>query len=129
MRLLKLSVRITNLPLLDYDLDRYLEKLGACHGVDPFELIYEESSSDPALWPKVTVDDRIAYFVYRITFVDSKEMKNYKSLEAHNFFTSGHVFPPVVKVLNDELVLVFSQVSYTCSCSIAYHYILQIIVH
>ena len=97
--------------LTHQDLNRYKEKIEACRGIDPFELVESECSDDVKLWPKITEVDRIDYFVYQTEFVTKKSMKCFKSLEAHNFFTSDFVFRSLVKELDPDLVLVLGKVS------------------
>ena len=79
----------------------------ACRGIDPYELVESECSENVKLWPKITEVDRLITLFIRLTeFVTKNSMKCLKSLEAHNFFTSGFVFGPRVKELDSDLVLV-----------------------
>jgi len=48
--------------LYRFDLERYKRKIALC-GVDPYELEESECSNDVALWPKITYNDRLDYFV------------------------------------------------------------------
>ena len=92
------------------DLKRYKSKI-ALIGFDPYELTSDDCSDDVALWPKITYNDRLDYFVHQTNFVSKESMKAFKSLEGHNFFTSGFVSTPVVKEVDANLVVVLSKVS------------------
>ena len=60
-------------------------------------------------WPKISEVDRIDYFVYQTEFVTKNSMKCLKSLEAHNFFTSGFIpTRPCVKEVNAILFCNFN---------------------
>ena len=65
--------------LTHQDLDRCNEKIVACGGIDPYELVESECSEDIKLWPKITEVDRIDYFVYQTEFVTKNSMKCLKS--------------------------------------------------
>jgi len=95
--------------LSHFDLDRYYSKIALC-GVDPYELSEEECSQEMELWPKISDVDRMDYFIYQTSFVTKEAMKSLKSLEGHNFFTSGFVLPPLVKEVDPEMVIVLSKV-------------------
>jgi len=98
--------------LSGFDLERYEAKVRVCKNVDPYELPEAECSSDISLWPKISDVDRIDYFVYRMKFCSKESMKALKAIDAHNFFTSGHVSPNLlVKEVSPELVVTLGTVS------------------
>ena len=81
--------------------------------------MYEDLEENRDAWPLVTDVDRMDYLVFRTNFTTKEAMKNYKALEAHNFFTSNFVFPPRPKVLSTERVLLLGKVSgdyVACKC-------------
>ena len=106
--------------LSHFDLERYNENIKLC-GVDPYELRESDTSDDRNLWPKISAIDRTDYFVYQKNFVSKDSMKSLKSLEGHNFFTSGFVFRPRVKKVSSELVVVLGKVSTPRLCSIFFN--------
>jgi len=80
--------------------------------VDPYELPEAECSSHISLWPKMSHVDHIDYFVYRMKFRSKGSMKALKAIDAHDFFTSGHVSPNLlVKDVSPELVVTLETVS------------------
>lgn len=48
------------------------------------------------------------------SFITSKQLKNYKSLEAHNYVTSGWVKEPWVKQAGQNTVIVTEVSALTC---------------
>lgn len=91
---------------------RYKEKIALCDGVDPYELrVGAQAAVDASLLPTVTHVDIINYLVLSTNYVSLDQMKAYKSLDSHNYFTSGWVRNITAKKLPSERVVVLSQVS------------------
>ncbi|KAH7936324.1 hypothetical protein HPB52_021423 [Rhipicephalus sanguineus] len=69
---------------------RYEEKVQMCDGIDPYTLRpHADTTTDVNTLPEVTHGDILNYLVYSSSFATLQEMKAFKSLEAHNYFTSG----------------------------------------
>lgn len=81
---------------------RYCERLKALNlKIDPF--ILEDIGKNKLKWysfkdgngdieyPKIDDIDIYKYFVERLSFYTTNQVKAYKSLESYNFFISGHV--------------------------------------
>lgn len=96
--------------LTHFDRERYEQKIDEC-GCDPYECVWDSLSEETKDWPAVTEVDRMQYLVFTTNFVTKEQMKNYKSLEAHNFLTSGHVFRPRSQILTGDRVLLLGKVS------------------
>lgn len=91
---------------------RYEVKVQMCDNVDPYRLsIGSDATKDADLLPSTTYADILNYIVLTANFVTHEEMKAYKSLDAHNFFTSGWVKGIAVKQLPSKRVIVPSEVS------------------
>lgn len=71
----------------------YEKKLEVCFHIDPYEINYDECDKDWSSFPNIAHGDILNYLVFSTNAVTFKEMKSYKSLEAHNYFTSGFVNP------------------------------------
>jgi hypothetical protein len=97
--------------LVGSDLERYKSKIVLCCGVDPYEVKLSDTMDDAQLWPAVTQVDIINYLCLTTNSVSMQQMKAYKSLDAHNFFTSGFVHPTHGLKLPDSNVLLFGMVS------------------
>ncbi|KAH9374342.1 hypothetical protein HPB48_017541 [Haemaphysalis longicornis] len=54
--------------------------------------------------------DIYGFLVLRTSFITSKQLKNYKALEAHNYDTSGWVIEPWVKQAGQDAVIVVTEV-------------------
>lgn len=93
----------------NFDLQRYEEKIKIC-GFDPYSIKESEYSTDLSLLPNITEVDRLDYFIYNTNFFDKQSMKCLNSLEAHNFFTSGHVYPPQMKEISRDVILILGKV-------------------
>lgn len=91
--------------------DRYVSKVKRCHGIDPLDLRDDEMVRDTSLYPNVEFTDIKDYLVHETSFVTREELKAYKSLESHNFLTSGWVQEPQIRVLPDNNVVVVGKVS------------------
>ncbi|XP_049511551.1 uncharacterized protein LOC125939978 [Dermacentor silvarum] len=93
---------------------RYKEKVGMCDGVDPYQLhVGVDTCSDPEVLLATTYVDIINYLVLSTSYVTLNEMKAYKSLEAHNYFTSGWVRNVAAKRLSSGLIIVLGEVSHS----------------
>ncbi|KAG0425171.1 hypothetical protein HPB47_027637 [Ixodes persulcatus] len=94
---------------------RYAKKVGRCEDVDPLALAEDELSSDADLQPKVNFADVRDYLVNGTSFATREQFKAFKSMEAHNFLTSGWVQQPRSKVLADRNVVIVGK-------AVVYHY-------
>ena len=77
---------------------RYQDKIQQCGGIDPYALTKADLVDDVGLWPAVTYMDIVNYMVLKTSFVTRDQMRAYKSLEAHAFFTNGWVHETFLKV-------------------------------
>uniref|UniRef100_A0A224Z0X7 Inhibitor of growth protein 3 n=1 Tax=Rhipicephalus zambeziensis TaxID=60191 RepID=A0A224Z0X7_9ACAR len=84
---------------------RYKDKVILCGGVDPLILTSKEASFDIDLVPKVELSDIKDYLVHTTSFVTHEQLKAKKSLEAHNYLTSGFVKEPLLKSHGDCVVV------------------------
>ncbi|XP_049519692.1 uncharacterized protein LOC125944013 [Dermacentor silvarum] len=80
---------------------RYEEKVHLCSGVDPYDYDGDEAVCDVNLLPRVEFTDIKDYLVHGTSFVTREDLKAYKSMEAHNYVTSGWVQQPRVRDLGD----------------------------
>lgn len=101
--------------LTHFDLARYELKIDEIQ-CDPYELKWDDLSEDMQDWPRVTAMDRIDYLVTRTNFATKDAMRNMKSMEAHNFVTSGLVFLPRVKTLPEDRMVLLGKVSVDTCC-------------
>ncbi|XP_049513405.1 uncharacterized protein LOC125940835 [Dermacentor silvarum] len=93
---------------------RYEEKVRMCDGVDPYTLRPgTDTTTDINALPEVTHGDIVNYLVYSSSFVTLQEMKAFKSLEAHNYFTSGWVKSLSSKRLQQGKVLLLGEVNHS----------------
>lgn len=98
------------LSLEGVDRDRYDAKIKLCEGIDPYELDFSVLKADNLNLPDVEHGDVYEYLVNTTNTVSMIQMKNYKSLESHNFFTSGFVQDLRYKELT-HILLIFGVVS------------------
>ncbi|KAH6936004.1 hypothetical protein HPB50_012377 [Hyalomma asiaticum] len=89
---------------------RYLEKVRLCGDVDPLELQDAELQRDVEVLPRVEFTDIKDYLVHATSFVSREQLKAYKSMDGHNYLTSGWVQQPGVKVLPDSTIVVVGKV-------------------
>lgn len=89
---------------------RYVVKVRRCDGVDPLDLTQDELVLNANLFPRVQFTDIKDYLVHSTSFLTRDQLKAYKSLEAHNYLTSGWVQEPLVKVLPDGNIVVVGKV-------------------
>ncbi|XP_049520315.1 uncharacterized protein LOC125944158 [Dermacentor silvarum] len=101
---------------------RYKEKIAAlsslnialCDGVDPYQLpLGAQAAVNASLLPPVTHVDIINYLVLSTSYVSLDQMKAYKSLDSHNYFTSGWVRNLIAKKLPSKRVVLLSQVNHS----------------
>ncbi|XP_064479141.1 uncharacterized protein LOC135392355 [Ornithodoros turicata] len=85
-----------------------------CEGVDPYRLhIGVDTTSEVDLLPATTHVDTINYLVLSTSSVSLQQMKAYKSLEAHNYFTSGWVRSLTSKQLPSKRIVVLGEVDHS----------------
>ncbi|XP_070389189.1 uncharacterized protein [Dermacentor albipictus] len=101
---MQLSDYAKSLP--DPERSRYIIKIAKCGGDDPLALSDDHFTNDVAFYPSVDRADIRDYLVHGTSFVTQDQLKSYKSLEAHNYVTSGLVEPPRVKVRDGNVVVV-----------------------
>ncbi|XP_077506935.1 uncharacterized protein LOC144116122 [Amblyomma americanum] len=88
---------------------RYESKVEMCGGVDPYTLrVGTDSAPDADLLPSTTHVYIINYLVLSTSYVSHEQMRAYKSLEAHNHFTSGRL--KSVTAIECHRMVIFSQV-------------------
>ena len=69
-----------------------LELLGLSDKDDPYAASNEHKfKSDMSLWPPVEYGHIFCYFIQRPGVYTQQELMRWKSLEAYNYFQSGHV--------------------------------------
>ena len=71
---------------------------------------------DVSAFPEVSHGDIVNYLVFSSSFATLEEIKAYKSLESHNYFTSGWVKTLSAKRLQGEKVLLLGEVSWSPVC-------------
>ena len=91
--------------------DRYREKVAWCR-FHPYSLKKSDFSEDFALFPKIKYPDIVNYLVLQASWATNKQMKAYKSTEAHNFFVSGWVNTLMMKRVDSDKVVVYARVSF-----------------
>ncbi|KAH6946170.1 hypothetical protein HPB50_011984 [Hyalomma asiaticum] len=84
---------------------RYIEKLKLCGDVDPLLLGPDELHFDVELVPRVEISDIKDYLVHATSYITHEQMKARKSLEAHNYLTSGFVQEPQLKKVDDVVIV------------------------
>lgn len=88
-----------------------LNKVKLCGGIDPYDIKLSELQFNIDKWPKIDYCDIVNYLVLTTCSVTNAQMKAYKSLESHNFFTSGFVDPNIlIKEMPDENILLHTKV-------------------
>lgn len=92
---------------------RYLEKVAQCGGVDPYDYGAGDAALDMTLLPRVEFTDIKDYLVHATSFATREALKAYKSMEGHNYLTSGWVQEPCVKVLADGRRVVLGKVRHS----------------
>ena len=90
----------------------YAKKLSDLGINDPYEMPISDFEENMEAWPEVTHGDIVNYLVFGTNTVTHQQMKAFKSLEAHNYYTSGWVNRCVyVKELQDKRILILGEVS------------------
>ena len=85
---------------------RYQEKMEMCGGVDSYVLVPGEfGDGGISSYPPMTMVHITMFLVIETSFHSEAQMKAYKAMEAHNFFSSGFLKQPLVKTLLDKRVL------------------------
>ncbi|KAH9366634.1 hypothetical protein HPB48_018162 [Haemaphysalis longicornis] len=85
-----------------------------CDNIDPYMLsIGTDATTDADFLPATTYPDIYNYLVLSTNYATQDEMRMVKSLEAHNFFTSGWVRGLAAKQLPSKRVVVLSQVNHS----------------
>ncbi|XP_077485408.1 uncharacterized protein LOC144095608 [Amblyomma americanum] len=93
---------------------RYESKVEMCGGLDPYTLrVGTDSAPDAGLLPSTTHNDIISYLVLSTSYLSHQQMKAYKSLEAHNYFTSGRVKTVTAMRVPSKRVVVLSEVTHS----------------
>lgn len=83
-----------------------------CDNVDPYPLQpVLNTVTNVNEFPELMHRDIVNYLVYSSSFVTLEEMKAYKSIEAHNYFTSVCVASLSAKRLQGDNVPVVGEVS------------------
>ncbi|XP_067122718.1 uncharacterized protein [Centruroides vittatus] len=94
--------------LKDNDMIEYKKKISFI-GWDPYEMKPTDfSSNDLTTWPTIEHGDIVNYLVLTTNAVTLDQMKAYKSLDAHNYLTSGFIHRDILSraVRNDLILLV-----------------------
>ncbi|XP_064487680.1 uncharacterized protein LOC135399876 [Ornithodoros turicata] len=102
--------------LSDADRARYEQKIAQC-GVDPFSIDAKNCTSNVDLWPQIDMCDILDFLVLRTSFITRKQLKSYKSLEGHNFVTSGWVKEPWLKQPTPHTIIAVTQVNHSQALS------------
>ncbi|XP_077058645.1 uncharacterized protein LOC143711198 [Siphateles boraxobius] len=88
--------------------ERYLEKIKAINGLDPYE--HKEWSTDLNKLPQTTFPDVFSYLVCGVSAYTFEQFRNYKSLEAHHHLTNGWVQDLEIFKLKDQKTIVRTKV-------------------
>ncbi|KAG0428508.1 hypothetical protein HPB47_024511 [Ixodes persulcatus] len=93
---------------------RYVKKLELCDGEDPYELcVGVDTTADAGVFPNITHGDIVNYLVFSVSYATLQEMKAFKSLESHNYFTSGWVKGPSARGMSGDRTLSLSEVNHS----------------
>lgn len=84
---------------------RYEHKVSLCGGVDPYLLADDDLKFEECMIPKVEGCDVKDYLVHATSFVTHEQLKAHKSMEAHNYLTSGFVQTPQFKEFGDDVIV------------------------
>ncbi|KAG0435008.1 hypothetical protein HPB47_018736 [Ixodes persulcatus] len=91
---------------------RYESKVKICDGVDPYTLrVGADTFPHADLLPAMTHVYIINYLVLSTNYVSLQQMKAFKALDAHNYFTSGWVKSLTARRLPSKCVVVLSEAS------------------
>ncbi|KAH7940353.1 hypothetical protein HPB52_023540 [Rhipicephalus sanguineus] len=93
---------------------RYKETIELCENVDPYTLrLGTDTSADSSLLPSIAHGDIVNYLVFSTSFVTLDQMKAYKALESHDYFTSVWVKSLSAKRLGEDKVLLLVEVNHS----------------
>lgn len=81
-------------------------KIKLIKDVDPFALTTADLDYTMNGIPPVTYPDIFSYLVLTHSLYTLEQMKAYKSLDAHKYFSAGFVLKAGTKVVNDFYILV-----------------------
>ena len=70
---------------------RYIDKIAAVKGMDPYEIGAKEWGKSADLLPPLTYPDLVNYLVFGVSAYTMQQFKAFKSLEAHQQFVNGWV--------------------------------------
>ncbi|KAL4221804.1 Hemicentin-1 [Mactra antiquata] len=83
--------------------ERYIEKIRAVKGQDPYEIV--TWSRDNNLLPNITYIDIINYLVFKPSPYTAEELRCYKGLDAYNQFVNGWVRDTGCCIVNERCIL------------------------
>ncbi|XP_072387363.1 uncharacterized protein [Diabrotica undecimpunctata] len=86
--------------------ERYLLKLKIIGDLDPYTIHSSELDFTIKCIPPITIIDIYTYLVNSHSYYSKEQMKAYKSLQAHKYFTSGFILKVGVKIVNDFYIIV-----------------------
>ncbi len=90
----------------------YSKKLNDFHISDPYELSFSELMENFDDWPMIERSDIMDYLVHGTHTYTREQMKAFRSLEAHNYYTSGWVNNRVFhKLLPEDRLIMLGEVS------------------
>ncbi|XP_077521348.1 uncharacterized protein LOC144132437 [Amblyomma americanum] len=93
---------------------RLPDKLKLCDDIDPYTLRPGvDTSADVSGFPEISHGDIVTYLVFSANFVTLENMKAYKALESHNYFTSGWVKHLSAKEFQDGKVVLLGEVNHS----------------
>ncbi|XP_070547277.1 uncharacterized protein [Ptychodera flava] len=95
---------------------RYMQKIELCDFIDPYTLQNKQLSPDPKRFPEVQYPDIVNYLVLQTSFCTGEQVKNWKSMDAYNFFISGWVQPLFSKTLTGDKILILGRVNHSQRC-------------
>lgn len=99
-----MSVYITDLDLVARK--RYQDKLGLNEVDDPYSPQNQSKFvDDMCLWPPVEYGHIFCYFIERPGVYTRKQLLQWKSMDAYNYFQSGHVRTILINKLPRCLIL------------------------
>ncbi|KAG5869534.1 hypothetical protein JTB14_018666 [Gonioctena quinquepunctata] len=85
---------------------RYLMKLKLIKDLDPFTFASADLDYSVGGIPPVAYPDIFSYIVLTHSFYTHEQMKAYKTLDAHEYFSAGFVLKIRTKIINDFHVMV-----------------------
>lgn len=92
-------------------LNLYTKKLNDFNVEDPYEISFSELVENIEECPQLAYEDIVNYLVFGTHTYTLQQMKAYRSLEAHNYYTSGWVNNRVfIKLLPQDRILMLGEV-------------------